>query len=204
MGLRKFLSFNFIDTYNPSLAINIGTTVDYHTYNLNNIYDVDDALSSVNTLGLTEWATFFLRYRVIKTKITCEYINTSTDPVYVGMYVRPIVSETTLTTWQSWRDLEAVDTCSMKLLTAAGGSRDKCTITRTYDMAKIFGDRLRYKTDPVYTGRLDGTSNPTPVDCLLFALDSNGVNIIGSNHVIIKRAKFCMYTQLYNRKQLLS
>lgn len=65
--------------------LNAGFNTVSRQMNANGVYDVDPALASTAVPGFTEFSGLYLKYRVLKTKSTCTFINREAFPVLINL-----------------------------------------------------------------------------------------------------------------------
>jgi len=93
---RKYKMVYFKDILPPSLVtklkyivarplINVGINTASIQLNANGIFDVDPSLGSTAVPGFVEWTALFKKYRVVRVKSTCTFVNRESFPVLINL-----------------------------------------------------------------------------------------------------------------------
>lgn len=95
--------------------------------------------------GFNENAAFYKRYHVQWGKIECTFVNPNAIPVIVGITFRPVTNESGWSTWDAWK-LGPGNGFPAKqcIMTAAGGSKDKCKLSVQCPLWKLHGNKTEY------------------------------------------------------------
>lgn len=151
MRARK-LRFKYIDVTTNEFAS--GATFQFGTYNANNLWDLNAALTSTSAVGFAEWSPFFTHYRVDAVRCTIDLANTSTNYRWCGiMFIPPSSSGPA-----NWPDLMASRANrhhKCVLLAPLGTTGAKRRLSLRAQMWNVVGDRKSYLNDS-WTAPING------------------------------------------------
>lgn len=201
--VTKISSFQYNVTSAPYLSLVAGSTVQWRIFNTNNAYDVDNALLNTYMPGFTEWGTFYRRYVVIKTRLTCTFSNQADHPMRCGLFSNP-ENETVYASWTDFVESTTNPGARAFLLGAKDSATSQKTVSHTIYPLSLYraGNPLLPMSDnwntfgngpvhPVYTYLWAGTPSglpvgPTLVDTVSFKMQIYMTIKFGDRKVIVR------------------
>lgn len=201
-AFSKKVKLCFEDTTQTKLVMSAssGAPYTFYTYNLNGAWDVTPALLNTAMPGFNEWATVYNRYSVTYTRITTTFSLTATNnPVYVGIFFRPIFVEPGLSSWVGWRNLKGNPLPHKRVLTSSGDANKGCvTLSVGCPIWRLWGLKQEYYGQGTFSSGI--ASNPaTLVQGFIYALTGSGLN---EDAEITVSTTVTMYIKFYHKKTL--
>jgi hypothetical protein len=163
MPQRFVTKLKYLST--AALVNNVGDTAS-RQFIANGLYDVDPAFGSTAVAGFAELMNFYVRYRVLKTKITTEFINLDARPTICNVGFENVAFSANTKNYPYFGEENQV---SRLIAYNLGGAPVKLSMTRT--MAQVKGDVIPL-TDLDYTGTV--SANPSSVIYCSVAISDPG------------------------------
>jgi len=115
-----------------------GYTYVWKRYQVNGAYDIDPLIGGTAMAGFAEWAAFYRRYRVLKSKFTARCANFDSNTFVQGVLL-PLNLDPgatpSLTTLQTW----AMQPYAKTFMLSAKGGMDRANVSLTTDLIKFAG-----------------------------------------------------------------
>lgn len=202
---RQMVQLKYVDTTTMELSILSGTSFSVaNRYNLNGLYDFNQALGSTAIPGFLEWGGFYGTYRVKGVKIDCEIMSeTGGANCGIVMHAQPPDSTFSLNSWLKIREIEGNKYTRKAIIGITDGAA-KAKMSMYIDLAELSGNRLAYETDTSYTGPTTsyiGTgANPIKVPLFqIAAYKMDGTNAASTFNACTMDLSFKLYCEFYNR-----
>ena len=192
MSQKFMFKYENINTNNVDL---IGPTpFAFKLFRINSLNAINTTGGNGGIPGYINWTKFYNRYAVHWAKITCEFINNSIEPCYVGIAFRPITMETSWNSWSQYRNIDSNTFPNQQvLLTPRNGSKDSCTLSVQCKLDTLWGLPSQHNGSLAFTSDINANP-PTIQDAIIFALSGNGSAI---NANIITRISIDMIATMY-------
>jgi hypothetical protein len=160
-------------------------------YHMNGAADPDPAIFTVIPAGFSEWAKFYLRYRVLVFKYDVELSNINQN---LGMIftVAPSKLDPGINNPAIFESI--TNPYAQQQLVSVAGGQDRVRFRGSLDMASYSGYQ-GYLTDDV-TGALVST---VPAALWYFSVGAKASSSMGPNPSIINRSLFTFVIQFYER-----
>ena len=131
--------------------------------------------------GFREWAQFYNSYLVQECTIECTFVNTSPNPLIVGLVSFPTTTNTF--GWTQYRSIPSnTFPNSTKLLSESGGRNDRTTLKLHLILADIIGNWNQYESNLLYSAKFD--QNPAQfINAFVFIQNSTSDELPGLNKV---------------------
>jgi len=198
VGAEKIVKLTYVDTQNKYLSV-ASADLAYWEYNLNSAYDVTSSIGNTAMPGFTEWSDFYANYRVLRTKITCRFVNNDTINQIVGIAFRPIYNEAGWgTTWDNWRKLEGNAFNRATALGDENSGNDIKTLSVSMNLDKLWGDKLEYLADGAFSAPI--SANPGVIlQGYVYTLEGAGVS---NSFSCMTEVKVDMWIRFYGKRKL--
>lgn len=170
---QKFI-FNFEDIQTTSIVLANNQNLVFRQFAINNLNALDTLGNPSFPSGYSNWSRFYNNFLVHSAKFNVEFVNNSSIPVYAVVAFRPIRSETTWNSWAAWRNLDS--NCfpnKQTLLTAFGGSKDRCVIEVESKLSDLFGRPDSWNALQQFSGSTDNTAPTQLQDAFIAILTGN-------------------------------
>lgn len=152
---------NLVFTEGISITESAANTGAFRFFRMNSAYDVDTAVGSTATPGFNEWSSFFLNYRVLRTRVRIEAVCSGVSSgaaAQICMVPNPYqqVLPANATVWP----VQPNATSKMALNFSNGGSHNLTVMDRTYSMPALARiTKAQFMNDFDYSALISG--NPT-------------------------------------------
>lgn len=152
-------------------------TYNFHSFNINGLYDFDLATGNPPVAGFTEMQALYNRYRVISASIQVTGSNPSTTvPYYMSLFLSPLT--TPPGTWAQWKDVMGNKYTRTVMIQPTGGQSTK-TVKLNCNLGRLLGNSKTYYSDDDYAGI--GNSNPATlmyIHVAFFTIDGSAQTVL--------------------------
>lgn len=187
----RIVKLRYVDVDTP--FINSATaTFASNTYKINSAFDVNQLVGTTHMPGFAEWANFYLKYKVMATKISTEITNPSNKPYIVQLRMEPDISAPL--TWNNYMQMQGNPYCKTRSISQAGGL-DKIHMSMYASLGRLLGNRLVYKTDTSYEAQTNANPARTMYGSITL-LSAEPVTLIGTTGVYT-RTTVTMWIKLW-------
>jgi hypothetical protein len=207
---RQMVTMSYVDTTTQELSILLGSAISQtNIYNLNGLYDVNQAIASTSMPGFREWGLFYRHYRVKGVKISCDVLSeTNSAAIGVIMHAQPPNAAVPLfTNWLAIREFEANHWTKQCTISSFDGGAAKSHLEMYVDLGTLHGNKLSYETDSVFVGDFPSPglsgSNPTSIPLLyIVAYKMDGQAATANFNAAVLDLRFKFYVECYDRIDL--
>lgn len=201
---KQLIHLRYIDNDTPQMIIPAAAAFSQiNEYNLNGLFDVNQAIGSSATPGFAEWGVFYKYYRVRCASVEVEVLpNTSTANCILLIHAQPAnVSPPVFTTWSTIKEFMGnpyTKSCSVGPLGSGQAKKLKMFIP----VERMYGDALNYATDDSYRGVFN-VSNPIAMAKLyVVLLTMNGAASIATTTFATIDLKINFWAECFGREDL--
>lgn len=191
----------FMDSTQTKLTLTSGgSAYTFATYNVNSAFDVTPALLNTSMPGYNEWSGIYNKYAVLYTKITTTFsLYNTVDPVYVGIFIRPIFQEGGLNSWTGWRNLLGNPLPHKEIMTSSGdANKGRVTLSVGVPIWKLWGNKIEYYGSGAFSAVIN--SNPSVLQQgFVYMLSNDGQSM---NAECAVKTTVTMYVKFYNKRTL--
>lgn len=199
---HRIIKFVFADNTHLYMEYIPTDTLHFYQYKLNSAWDPTTITANVGLPGFAQWSAFYKRYRVLGARYTVEFINTGSFPMYAGFYTKP--GDTAApTTWLQWKATAGLPYCKQTLLSPAGTTGAKQTLSVYVNIAKFFGNKLSVMADDSFEAEV--TADPVSlVNGMVYTLTGNGVaGGLGVTSVVYTRCNITYFVKMYDKADII-
>jgi hypothetical protein len=189
------VKMRYNDTNNNQFTNNLAAYASKR-YRMNSAYDPDPNLGSGSIAGFSEWAAFYGNYRVNGIMYEISIVNK--EPVPLQVVIAPTITDVG-SNYSAINELSEVPFAKSQIVSNSGGM-DRCRFKGYIPMHEILGDKLKYKSDPQFSGLTTG--NPST----MFYLNVGAWTLGGafSGQGVGMTLRFTYYVEFFGRKTLVA
>lgn len=201
---RQYVKVRYVEPTSPTIAIGIGTNfaVGFLSFNLNGLYDVNDAVASTSVPGMAEWGAFYRFYRVWGAMVKITVVNGSTTEAgeIVTIAYPPAANLVNPASWLQVKELLG-NTLSRSIIVGPSTGEGVHTRKAYYSMPKMFGNKIAYEADGNFEGAIN-TTNPNNVAKYRVYAITPGGSLAVANIPLAMELTFTFYVELFGRNTL--
>lgn len=194
---NHFVKLRYIDTDTMSMGTTLGT-YDIKGWRMNSAYDVNQQIGSTAMPGFSEWAAFYTTYRVMAGKIKVTLVNTTTTPVYFGMYWDP--SNTVTSSWSGVMHTKGNMGSKQVLLNVATAGGNKTTLTSFMKYSKLYGNKWSVEGSDAF-GAVTSANPATTLFAGVYVASDDGISVLPTGTFPLA-CEITLWVKFYDRKML--